>query len=134
MHKKYFEQIPVAVVKRISQEQVLRRSKRAEIMRTSPDETPTPTSRGFLESDLEMEASTQMEHDGLQYPHWQKPYQEALVELDKGKLKERVAAAEAAILDRLQVISSSSDQVAERHAIKDALAMLRFVRQTELSD
>ena len=38
------------------------------------------------------------DHTGdLNYPNWQRPVEAALVELDKNKLKERVAAAEAAI-------------------------------------
>jgi hypothetical protein len=55
------------------------------------------------------------EDDGvIKYPDWQKPLQEALVEVEKDKLKSRVDAAETAIFNRLQVISRSSDHAAER--------------------
>jgi hypothetical protein len=43
------------------------------------------------------------------YPDWQNEYAAALVELDRKKLPERVAEAEAAIFNRLRQISQSSD-------------------------
>lgn len=67
--------------------------------------------------------------DDLAYPHWQRPVQAALVELDKDKLKERVAEAEAAIFERQQAISLSRDHHAEREAIECALGNLRVVKR-----
>jgi hypothetical protein len=67
------------------------------------------------------------------YPAWQNEYQAAIVELDRKKLPERVAAAEAAIFKRLQQLSqSSSDDFAERQAIEDALHGLRVLQRDEL--
>jgi len=68
-------------------------------------------------------------HDDLEYADWQRPVQAALVELDKDKLKERVAAAEAAIFERQQAISQSRDHHAEREASEYALANLRVVKR-----
>ncbi len=68
----------------------------------------------------------------LQYPEWQKPYQDALVELDKNKLKWRVVAAEAAIFNRLQTMSSSCDTSTEMQAIEDALASLCYLKKESL--
>ena len=68
----------------------------------------------------------------IPYPEWQTEYQAALVELDRGKLPERVAASETAIFNRLQVISQSSDHQAERQAIEDALTALRFLKRDNL--
>ena len=68
----------------------------------------------------------------IEYPGWQKPLQEALVEVDKDKLKSRVDAAETAIFNRLQVISRSSDHAAERQAIADALALIRVLKRDAL--
>ena len=68
----------------------------------------------------------------LQYPDWQGPVQAALVELDKDKLKHRVAAAEVAIFERQQAISQSRDHHAEREAIEYALANLRVVKREVL--
>ena len=63
---------------------------------------------------------------------WQNEYAAALVELDREKLSERVAASEAAIFNRLQAISQSSDHQAERQAIEDALTALRVLKRDEL--
>lgn len=67
--------------------------------------------------------------DDMQYPEWQRFCHEALVELDKDKLPERVAAAEAAIGSRLQAMETGDDSLKERHAIEDALAMLRVLKR-----
>ena len=66
------------------------------------------------------------------YPQWQNEYAAALVELDREKLPERVAAAETAIFNRLQTISQSSDHRAEHQAIEDALAALRVLKRENL--
>ena len=49
------------------------------------------------------------------YPEWQNEYQAALLELDRRNLAQRVAAAEAAIYKRLQMIAESSDAVYAVH-------------------
>jgi hypothetical protein len=66
------------------------------------------------------------------YPQWQNEYAAALVELDREKLPQRVAASEAAIFNRLQAISQSSDRQAERQSIEDALAALRVLKRENL--
>jgi len=70
--------------------------------------------------------------ENVQYPEWQKLFQDALVELDKDELHERVAAAEAAILSRLEAMSDTGDRPSERHAIEDALASLRVLKRESL--
>jgi hypothetical protein len=66
------------------------------------------------------------------YPEWQPQYQTALLETDREKLPERVAAAETAIYQRLQAISQSSAYQAERQAIQDAVASLRVLKRDSL--
>jgi hypothetical protein len=68
----------------------------------------------------------------ISYPEWQPQYQTALLEIDREKLPERVAAAETAIYQRLQAISQSSDYQAERQAIEDALSSLRVLKRDSL--
>ncbi len=70
----------------------------------------------------------------FQYPEWQADCQAALLELDRKKLPERVAVAEAAISKRLQAIAQNPDHTAEQEAIEDARAGLRALKpeQTEL--
>src|SRR5438128_11641717 len=50
------------------------------------------------------------------YAGWQHELKAALLELDTEKLRERVAAAETAIFNRLQAISQGSNHTAERQA------------------
>lgn len=84
--------------------------------------------RGALQTgDLLMQQNT-----NLKYPDWQRPLQEALVELDKEKLQERLAAVEATIFKRQQAIAHRPDHQDERHALQDALSLLRTLRQAEL--
>ncbi len=66
------------------------------------------------------------------YPEWQPEHLAALLELDTEKLRERVAAAETAIFNRLQAISQGSNHTAERQAIEDALASLRVLKRDNL--
>ena len=68
----------------------------------------------------------------LLYPGWQHELQAALLELDTEKLRERVAAAQTAIFNRLQAISQGSNHTAERQAIEDALQASTFSRGTIL--
>ena len=70
----------------------------------------------------------------IEFPEWQEPYLEALMETDQRKLVGRVKFAEKTILLRLEEIQSSSKRRAEEHAIEDALRALTFLRRetTEL--
>ena len=77
-----------------------------------------------------MEIRLGSEDDGvIKYPDWQKSLQEAVVEVDKDKLKSRVGTAETAIFNRLQALSCSSDHATERQAIADALALIRVLKR-----
>jgi hypothetical protein len=67
--------------------------------------------------------------DSFPYPDWQKPCQEALVELDQVKLRERITVAEAAIVSRLQTMPARPLNPVERRAIDDALAALRVLKR-----
>ena len=77
-------------------------------------------------------ATTDPPSPKIPYPDWQNEYQAALVELDREKLLEGVAASETAIFNRLQAISQSSDHHAERQAIEDALTALRVLKRENL--
>lgn len=67
--------------------------------------------------------------EGMQYPDWQRLCQDALFELDKDKLPERVAAAEAAIFSRLRAMEVADDSLEERQAIVDGLSILRVLKR-----
>lgn len=68
----------------------------------------------------------------ISYPEWQNDYEAALAEPDRERLAERVAAAETAIFIRLQTISQSADNRAERQAIENAAAILRVLKRDKL--
>jgi hypothetical protein len=68
----------------------------------------------------------------LEFPEWQGPYMEALMETDQGKLVGRIDLAERTIFLRLKEIQSSSKRRSEEQAIEDALRGLIFLRRETL--
>lgn len=79
-----------------------------------------------------MKFSSGVNSADLQYPQWQEPYLEALIAPDIVTLQQRIAAAETAILRRLQAIAHSVEHRAERQAIEDALASLSVLKRESL--
>lgn len=63
---------------------------------------------------------------------WQKPLQDALVEANPDKLKEKVATAEAAIFFRLQELVQSSNGAVEKRALQDASQLLLSLKKEAL--
>jgi hypothetical protein len=68
----------------------------------------------------------------FEYPEWQEPYYDALLELDHAKLPRLVSTAYAAVVKRLEIVLSIPQHQAERQALEDALASLRVVKKKEL--
>lgn len=72
----------------------------------------------------------------LKYPNWQKPYQEALLELDPSVLYQKMLDAETAIFARLQRLTDGEAHLegtpAERLAIDDAISGLRALQKHRL--
>ena len=56
----------------------------------------------------------------LKYSSWQKPYLDAMLEMNPDRLQDRVASAEAAIQLRLRELADSPDSQAERQCLTDA--------------
>lgn len=69
-----------------------------------------------------------MDTQPLKYPLWQVPLFDAIVEIRALELNEKVGKAEAVLVERLQVLSSTSDHYDERRAITDALATVRLLK------
>jgi hypothetical protein len=82
---------------------------------------------GIAEMEFEMRTPTAKEPNVLAFPEWQKPVQEALIELDHEKLQARMAAAKTAISNRLESIAPQEGHQAEKQAIEDALVILRML-------
>jgi hypothetical protein len=72
---------------------------------------------------------TASDNADLRYPEWQGFVRDALVELDGLKLEARVAAAESAILVRMESLSKDNNHHAERLALEDALCTLRVLKK-----
>lgn len=68
----------------------------------------------------------------LRFPTWQKPYWDALVELDPRVLLSRIAAAEKLIFLRCQAVANKPDEQ-ERQALDDALFSLRCLKREKLN-
>jgi GH35 family endo-1,4-beta-xylanase len=63
---------------------------------------------------------------------WKKMFQEALVEVNPEKLKEKIAESEAAIFQRLQALQPASDNVEELRALQDASNALLVLKREVL--
>lgn len=63
---------------------------------------------------------------------WESLLQDALVEQNAHKLKEKVVEAEAAIFLRLQALEQTSDSSAERQALRDASDTLLTLKRNRL--
>jgi 5,10-methylenetetrahydrofolate reductase len=61
----------------------------------------------------------------LQFPEWQREYQEALFETNPERLPQRVMIAEFVLLKRLRAIAHNQAANRERQKIEDALSKLK---------
>jgi hypothetical protein len=132
----HFEQVRVETVKKVLAQEDLR-SKNSEPTQHvigHPHTRNPPATKdnvSFLKA-LTMEIPRGESPKHLEYPEWQKPYCDALVELDPAKLPRLVATAYAAVVQRLEIVASKPEHQAERQAIDDALASLRVLKKKEL--
>ena len=118
--KTYFEQVPLETVKKILEQQ-------------SVAQTDTSSDLVMVKSSaMDTGAAEFIDVQALEYPSWQKCCQEALIELDREKLKGKVAAAEAMVFQRLQEIADRTDAQAERQALIDVISSLRFLKRDVL--
>jgi hypothetical protein len=63
---------------------------------------------------------------------WKRLVQEALVEVNPDRLREKVGEAEAAVFQRLQALASNSDGSEELHALQDASNTLLVLKREVL--
>jgi hypothetical protein len=68
----------------------------------------------------------------MKYPAWQRPYQDALLEVDREKLRTKIDAAETAIFFRMQELAGNSDHHDETLAMHDAQRTLRALQVEKL--
>jgi len=132
--KTHFEQVPVEAVKKVGGADIPQRrvKTRNRALNPSPEKNATTQPKDApagQEGSPKMKPPSEPEY---LYPEWQKPYLAALV-ADTAEMQERVTAAETAIFNRLQSISKSFDDEAERQALSDALRSLRMLKKTKLA-
>jgi hypothetical protein len=70
--------------------------------------------------------------EDIRYAEWRDLYKQALLELDEKQLRDRIAAAETAISNRLRAIAGNSNHDAERQAIDDARSSLRVLKRNSI--
>ena len=68
----------------------------------------------------------------IKYPHWQREFENALLEANPQTLRQRVDAAEAALFLRSQALAGSAPDQAEQQAIFDAIRILRDIQEKKL--
>jgi hypothetical protein len=68
-----------------------------------------------------------MSEEELEFPEWQKPLQDLILEFDRETLLEKVKNVEALIIDRHQQLAGASDGDAEREALSDAMSIIRVL-------
>jgi hypothetical protein len=71
--------------------------------------------------------------DGELKYKWQPEFQEAVVELDRKKLPEKIQKFETAVFVRLQELAYDNDHHDEREAIADATSTITALKKIELS-
>ena len=69
----------------------------------------------------------------FKFPDWEPQYRAALLEVDGAKVLDRVAAAEAAICQRMRAMFGRTDGETERKAIGKALSALTVLKETPFS-
>jgi hypothetical protein len=132
--KLHFEQIPVDAVKRMIAETAEEEMAGHAGIPQETLHTCDFNATGLGETKVQMAGSFTLEVDAsdLQYPDWQRPLQEALLELDPTRLRTKLDAAESAIFERLQANLQGGVHHMERVAMEDALSSLRVVKRETL--
>jgi hypothetical protein len=69
-----------------------------------------------------------MSDEHMKYPKWQKPYLEALMELDQEVLSAKIAIAEAAVSHRSRKLTIIAWDIDEHHALRDAAFSLHVLK------
>lgn len=73
-----------------------------------------------------------MNKEDLEFPAWQAPLQELILEFDQEKLPEKMHSVETAILERLQQLNAQDNSHRERQALNDALSVLKVIARNKL--
>lgn len=64
------------------------------------------------------------------YPIWQEPFRVAVIETNPKLLKQKILAAQQAVISRLKQLENSADHHHELMALTDALSALKILAET----
>jgi hypothetical protein len=73
-----------------------------------------------------------MTEEELQFPEWQRPLQDVILEFDRERMLKKIQDVEALIFDRLRQISVTNDGRVEHDALNDALSVLLILKRERL--
>ena len=68
----------------------------------------------------------------LEFPEWQAPLEELILEFDREKLPEKLQIVKTAILERFLQLSGQNNGHRERQALNDGLSVLRVIARNRL--
>lgn len=69
----------------------------------------------------------------LKFPQWQIPVQEAILEFNRERLREKIQNVETLIYERLQQLQGKDNGAIDEHqSIHDALEILRVMKRDRL--
>jgi len=68
----------------------------------------------------------------LKYPRWQAPLHAAILEVDRGKLHEKLETAEVAISSRTQELAHEHNTGDESRALADSLYIIQMLKRWRL--
>ena len=66
----------------------------------------------------------------LKYPIWQEPFRVAVIETNPKLLKQKISAAQQAVISRFKQLENSADHHHELIALTDALSALKILAET----
>jgi hypothetical protein len=73
-----------------------------------------------------------MTEEELQFPEWQRPLQDVILEFDRERMLKKIQDVEGLIFDRLRQIPVTNDGRVEHDALNDALSVLRILKRERL--
>jgi hypothetical protein len=129
--KTYFEQVPLEIVRKIVEEQ-FGQEESAWQAPTQKDGQELPSIRMMSPSAASPREEATKSPGLLEFPEWQDPIQELILEFNPEQFREKLQIVETAILERRQQLESQINSHRERQALNDALPILRFIARDRL--
>jgi len=69
-----------------------------------------------------------MNDSEVKYPQWQLPLQQAILEVDRNRLPDKIQKAETAVHERVRALEQRASGHEERLALSDAMSTLKALK------